>query len=200
MARVRQAPDVRVAQIIDTAIRVIAEQGYNGSTLSSLAKHCGLSKAGLFHHFGTKDGLLMAVLEEMDRRNTQVLAPYMKAASRTDQTSTQAGAALRGLLEVMVAMQLNRPELGRLEMTLYNEALSPQHPAHTFFRKREDSALAYFSELLAPWSDMPDSTALQICMVFNGLGIRWLMVGEEFDFHAEWNKVIRMLLPALYAP
>lgn len=42
---------------------VIHLHGYNGSSISTLAKAAGLGKAGLLHHFGSKEGLMHAVLE-----------------------------------------------------------------------------------------------------------------------------------------
>lgn len=42
---------------------VINLHGYNGSSISMLAKAAGLGKAGLLHHFGSKEGLMKAVLE-----------------------------------------------------------------------------------------------------------------------------------------
>lgn len=42
---------------------VINLHGYNGSSISMLAKAAGLGKAGLLHHFGSKEGLMRAVLE-----------------------------------------------------------------------------------------------------------------------------------------
>lgn len=42
---------------------VINLHGYKGSSISMLAKAAGLGKAGLLHHFGSKEGLMRAVLE-----------------------------------------------------------------------------------------------------------------------------------------
>lgn len=41
---------------------VINLHGYNGSSISMLAKAAGLGKAGLLHHFGSKEGLMKAVI------------------------------------------------------------------------------------------------------------------------------------------
>lgn len=37
--------------------------GYHGSSISMLAKAAGLGKAGLLHHFGSKEGLMKAVVD-----------------------------------------------------------------------------------------------------------------------------------------
>ena len=51
--------------IIESAIAGIAEQGIAGATLEAVARRAGVSKALLLFHFGSKDGLLIALLEHM---------------------------------------------------------------------------------------------------------------------------------------
>lgn len=51
--------------IIEAAIAGIAEQGIAGATLDALARRAGVSKPLLLFHFGSKDGLLVAMLEHM---------------------------------------------------------------------------------------------------------------------------------------
>jgi TetR/AcrR family transcriptional regulator len=41
-----------------------AEQGYHGATLSKIAAQAEVSKANIFHHFGSKEGLYLAVLRD----------------------------------------------------------------------------------------------------------------------------------------
>lgn len=54
------------AEILDAALRLIAENGYGGATVQQIADAVGLTKAGVLHHFGSRDGLLLAVLDRRD--------------------------------------------------------------------------------------------------------------------------------------
>jgi AcrR family transcriptional regulator len=56
------------AQILDVALNVASESGFDALTIGSLAELTGLSKSGLFAHFGSKEELQIAVLEEGARR------------------------------------------------------------------------------------------------------------------------------------
>ena len=61
--------------ILQRCWEVINLHGYNGSSISMLAKAAGLGKAGLLHHFGSKEGLMKAVLEfAMDFFRSYILA------------------------------------------------------------------------------------------------------------------------------
>src|ERR1700741_5612700 len=72
--RVRAKPENRRAQILDEAIRLIGERGYNRFTIQELAQRCQLSNPGLLHYFGSKEDLLVALLEDRDRRAAEVVA------------------------------------------------------------------------------------------------------------------------------
>lgn len=59
------------AQILDVALNVASESGFEALTIGSLAERTGLSKSGLFAHFGSKEDLQIAVLDEGARRVTE---------------------------------------------------------------------------------------------------------------------------------
>jgi len=68
------------AQILDVALNVASESGFEALTIGSLADLTGLSKSGLFAHFGSKEELQIAVLDEGARRVTQnVFGPALSA-------------------------------------------------------------------------------------------------------------------------
>jgi len=48
--------------ILLTCWQVFHKHGYNGTSLQKVADAVGLGKAGLLHHFGSKEGLMRAVL------------------------------------------------------------------------------------------------------------------------------------------
>jgi AcrR family transcriptional regulator len=68
------------AQILAAAVRQASETGFESLTIGTLAERTGLSKSGLFAHFGSKLELQMAALDEAARQFTeQVFLPALKA-------------------------------------------------------------------------------------------------------------------------
>ena len=68
------------AQILAAAVRQASEAGFESLTIGSLAETTGLSKSGLFAHFGSKLELQMAALDEAARHFTEnVFLPALKA-------------------------------------------------------------------------------------------------------------------------
>jgi AcrR family transcriptional regulator len=67
------------AQILDAAVQMASEGGFEALTIGSLAERTGLSKSGLFAHFGSKLDLQIATLDEAARRFTEaVFQPALK--------------------------------------------------------------------------------------------------------------------------
>jgi len=68
------------AQILAAAVEQASSAGFESLTIGSLAERTGLSKSGLFAHFGSRLELQIAALDEASRRFTeQVFLPAMKA-------------------------------------------------------------------------------------------------------------------------
>lgn len=67
------------ALILDAAVQQASEAGFESLTIGSLAERTGLSKSGLFAHFGSRTELQIAVLDEAARRYTEaVFMPALK--------------------------------------------------------------------------------------------------------------------------
>lgn len=49
--------------IIQAALPLFAEKGYAATSMNAVAKAAGMSKANIFHHFGSKQDLYIAVLK-----------------------------------------------------------------------------------------------------------------------------------------
>ncbi len=68
-------------RIVDKAWQLASRDGLSGLSLGKLAIELGLSKSGLFAHFGSKEELEVDVLKAAAERFTeQVLKPAMSAA------------------------------------------------------------------------------------------------------------------------
>src|SRR3954453_5662011 len=120
----------RREQLIAVAIDVFGEQGFAGGSIRAIAEKAGVSHATLIQRFGSKEGLLAAVLQEWDRRT---VAEGLADVNGLDY--------FRRLPDVMAAHQRNR---GMLELftTIAAEASNPTHPAHALIEQRYARNLA----------------------------------------------------------
>jgi AcrR family transcriptional regulator len=193
--RSRDGPEVRREQIVDEAIRVIGQRGYHGFTLQELAQRCGLTNGGVLYHFGSKEGLLIAVLEERDRREGEIIPASVELPSRSAAHSDISLNTVLQVLRMIMARVSTQPELVRLYAVLQSEALDPAHPAHEYFLRREAMVLDVFTRVLAPHFAQPHSIARQIHALMDGLSLQWLREKQAFDMTIEWDRAAARLLP-----
>jgi AcrR family transcriptional regulator len=65
--------------ILDEALRIASRLGLEGLTIGSLADATGMSKSGLFAHFGSREDLQLAVLDYAAQRYGElVFVPVLK--------------------------------------------------------------------------------------------------------------------------
>ncbi len=89
-----ETPDAheKLREICRIAARIFYEKGFDGASMQDIAKAVGLTKAGLYHHIGSKDRLLseimnygMDILEETVLQRVRAIAD---ARERLRQTIT----------------------------------------------------------------------------------------------------------------
>ena len=74
MAR-NKHPEETVELILDVAFRLFMEKGYEHTSIQDIISGLGgLSKGAIYHHFRSKDDILMAVTDRMTAQSNQMLA------------------------------------------------------------------------------------------------------------------------------
>jgi AcrR family transcriptional regulator len=68
-----QRDEARRRELLDALIDAFAAGGIGGRSLRDLAGAVGTSHRMLIHHFGSRDELLIALVEEVERRQAQTL-------------------------------------------------------------------------------------------------------------------------------
>jgi AcrR family transcriptional regulator len=185
--------EVRRQQIFDEAIDIIGQRGYRGFTLQELAQRCGLSNAGLLHHFPSKDQLLIGLLHERDRRDYAALDEAGLDFRETMNFPIPFDDLFKALREV-VLRDSKRPEIVRLYTVLRAESLDEDHPAREFFLVRAKRAFEDLARMLVSHVSDPRATARQLIALHGGLEEQWLREGLGFDLVEEWERGARILL------
>jgi len=65
--------------IIDRAYQIVRKEGFEGLSIGTIADSVGMSKSGVFAHFGSREDLQLAVLDAAAQRFTeQVFLPALR--------------------------------------------------------------------------------------------------------------------------
>jgi AcrR family transcriptional regulator len=86
-------------QILAVAVAVFNERGYDATSVADLADRLGVSKAALYHHFGSKDELLALAL---DRALGGLEAVLTTPEAGAGSASERLGTVLQGAVRVLV--------------------------------------------------------------------------------------------------
>lgn len=95
--------------ILDAATREFAERGWAGATTAGVARRAKVTQPLIHHHFGSKRGLWLAVLETLFEDLQARLMSTVEASEGKDRRSR-----LESLLRAFVQFSGERPELSRL--------------------------------------------------------------------------------------
>ena len=192
--RTRLDADVRREQILENATSLISQRGYNGFSVQELAQQCGLTNAGLLYYFGSKERLLIALLEDRDRRDRAAVTTRAGLAGARESPKNLSLAAVLKLFSAIVERNTTQPELVRLYTVIRAEALSEGHPAQKYFEAREDLVLDSFTRMVTGHVPHPRSTARQLMALMTGLQEQWLRADHDFDMVTEWERGAALLL------
>lgn len=96
----RGRPGYDREQMLESAVRVFNEVGYDATSVAALTERLGLSKAALYHHFDSKEQVLDASLE---RALGSLEAVLDTEEAMSGSAIDRLAAVLRGAVAVLVA-------------------------------------------------------------------------------------------------
>jgi AcrR family transcriptional regulator len=174
-------------RLLEAALRALATNGYQGSSLAGIAAEAGMTTAGLLHHFPSKEQLLIAVLVERDHVD----------GARYHLRGFQGLAALDRLVE-LVGYNAHVPDVVRAFTVLVGEATGEGHPAREWFEqrypRRRDNIAAAFRAGIDSGEIRPDTdcnaVAAQIIAMMDGLQVQWLLNPDQIDLAAVFAHYI----------
>lgn len=95
-AALRDRYDRRQAEVVLDAARVFAAQGYDQTSVPQLAAELGLAAGSLYHYFGGKEQLLIAICNE-------IMDPLLERAAELEARELPPVDHLRALVRIWVA-------------------------------------------------------------------------------------------------
>jgi len=102
-------------QINQKALEMFLDQGYDNTPMSHIAKELVISKAGLYHHYPSKESLLFDIIDYMNERN---FIPFYEEANKISDPEKRLTFFLRRFMKMMTVSASARiavQEAGRLK-------------------------------------------------------------------------------------
>jgi AcrR family transcriptional regulator len=183
------------AAILEAALELYADTGFRGTGLHAIGERAGVTHAAVLYHFGSSRNLLLAVLEERNRRFARETAAAWKG------TPTE----IIANLPATARFNTERPGLAKLFTVLQAENLDSDSEAHAFFLAHRRRARKAFRAVLARGvktgefrADVDvEQKADEIMCFISGAEIHQFLDPERIDLVDLYEKFTADLLDAL---
>ena len=175
--------------VLKAALSVFGARGYNNGALAEIAELAGMTHAGVLHHFGSKEGLLIAVLQYRDGEEVAGIA-------RREQLT---GKAFLGHLIDTVKENETRRGVVQAYAVLSAESVTDGHPAQDYFRGRtrglREKIVGVINEATDFAADQQEvqDTASALIAVMDGLQVQWLFEPSTVNM----PRIVAMVLEEL---
>jgi len=179
--------------VLDAAERVMAEHGYEAATLARVVEEAGIPMSSVYHYFGSKDGILLAVMERGADRFFADLPDLTRRAGRPAQHLARGVTAVIGTLE-------RHPDFLRLLIVF-----SAQPPADggeiqaVVGRIREHALDLLRAQVATAFGDDPSTPVTDQLARFALAAIDGAFVAFQADHGATLGRLLEPLAPALVA-
>lgn len=160
-------------------MQVFGSKGYTKGSLVEIADLVGMTHAGVLHHFGTKDQLLLDVLVYRDETDVEHL----------EGRHIPQGLDLFRHLVATARLNERRPGIIQAFTVLSAESVTDDHPAKDYFYDRYELLRGQIAEALVAICDETDPPAAKdidaaasaIIAIMDGLQIQWLLQPDAIE-------------------
>lgn len=167
MAR-NKYPEETVKKILDASLHLFMTKGYDNTSIQDIIDSLGgLTKGAVYHHFNSKEEILKAVMEEMDK------GAYRYLQSLKEDTSLSGYEKLHSLfLRISNQGEESFPEQTAPDMKKNPQMLS-RHLAHVYDRIAPEFIQPMIEEGIADGS-IKTEYPKELAEVISLLGVLWL--------------------------
>lgn len=168
--------------IIASALELFAEDGYNGTSMQSIARKAGVSKGNLYNYFEGKQQLLEAVL--MNGLN--------QVAELFDDPSTEI--LTENEFEIVIRENFKMIRPNKVFLKLYYN-LFAQPKVQLLFTKIFAPFLEQYIKIFDAYykkkgDKNPNATALLLGSVLDGVSLGYLMMGDAYPLDEIVDQII----------
>ena len=158
-------------EILEASLELFSVQGFEATSISQIANAVGVRKASLYSHFGSKqailDALVQEVLEQYEGHSLFARADWENDAGRLPQTADDAVQMIQGQIRYI----LHDPGIRRARKMLVIEQFQNPKLAKLQTKQNYSDVLGYFTGLIKQLirlgvltEDDPEIMAAQYCL------------------------------------
>lgn len=181
--QLQQLRENKKQQILESALKVFASHGYDGATISMIAKEAGMAKGLMYSYYESKEKLVV----ELIRFGMQKAASHMEEKAVNQLTNKK---AFEESLRVLIGLFLKEADFWRLyALLILQPNLAPpfRKEAMAFMEQYFGIYMAYFQKKK---SKNPMAEALLFGTIIDGLMVDLLVAPDLYPL----DDIIKMIV------
>ncbi|UTW63402.1 TetR/AcrR family transcriptional regulator [bacterium SCSIO 12741] len=176
MPRSKEAfEEIRLAtrsRILEQSMKLFADYGFKHTSINRIADACGIAKGTVYHHFKTKEDILLAIIQNYVEQMIDGI----------NQIPVTHGAAqiLHERVKNIIRMVKENPEVHRLFTAVIQQIHN--HPAVIpYLEKMKEVMLVDYIDLFRQMNfEDPEMELMYFDAVLDGAIFKFLLLGEEY--------------------
>lgn len=175
-------------QIVQAGVKLFARQGYHKTTIADLAQAIGLTTGAILHHFPTKEDILDAVVDWLQRG----FHDYAKIADSAQHGSI---AVVEEVVQTMCDHFHRSPEATICLVALATEFAGSNHPIETRLKGIYDVFVESFARILQTNNVItnPRAAAIAFLSAAQGIAVQALLREGELTVDELADGFVSML-------
>ncbi|TXS46569.1 TetR/AcrR family transcriptional regulator [Streptomyces sp. uw30] len=181
-------------RILDAAVEIAGERGYEGTSIAAVSAKCGLPASSIYWHFEGKDDLIAAVIERSFATwLTTVELPGEETGSPLERVTAMAANVARSLVEA--------PDFLRLGLMLALERRPAEPRGRTVFLQVRDISRQRITDMIHALFPALDEDVVRTLTTYAMAGADGLFVhreigGDRVDLMAMFELHARLVYEA----
>ncbi len=196
--RPREATARRREEILKAALATFGSKGFYNGPLTEIAEQADMTHAGILHHFGSKNQLLLEVLDYRDRSDVALL----------EGQHIPDGVDLFRHLVRTAALNATRAGIVQAYAVLSAESVTEGHPGRAYFVGRYEQLRGEVARAFEEWCHELGVTdpgpiangSAAVLAAMDGLQIQWLLDPDAVDLAEATAFAIDAVASAVVAP
>jgi len=189
----------RRRDILKASLEIFGAKGYNKGPLAEIAERVGMTHAGILHHFGSKDELLLEVLRYRDESDVAQL----------EERRIRTGMDLFRHLVHTAFTNADRAGIVQAYAVLSAESVTDNHPAKDYFDGRYQTLRSEVAEAFTlvclergidVYEDRIKQASASILAVMDGLQVQWLLDRSRVELGPATMFAIEAIVSAVVDP
>jgi TetR/AcrR family acrAB operon transcriptional repressor len=200
MRRTKEEAEITKQNLLKAALEVFSRKGYAATRVEDIAKQANVTTGAIYHHFGGKGDLYVALIEDSSARANQL------AFDIYEEGGTSAAILRRLLVRMFEFAEEDEEYRAVLELFLNTSDVSPElAQINQQILEGRRGLVQFLTDLIQNGLDegdfqawvSPENTALALLGFMNGIGLIWLQDPEFFSIKERAEDLVDSFLSGI---